>query len=62
MNIEPLISIEAFIVGFIVFMIVARIGVDIYVKYSDKKEARESLARSASDNKAIQRYYNRKGA
>ena len=63
LDVDPLISLPTFIIGFIVVLMTAALFADIYVSRQEK--AREMLAdiqRAGANKKAIQRYYNQKGA
>lgn len=63
LDVYPLISLQAFIIGFIVVLMSIALFADIYV--SKQEKARRTRQRPASANKkAIQHYYNtyRKGA
>lgn len=59
----PLISLPAFIIGFIVLPLVGA-GIAEYIVFKQNKSPQELGGVQASDNKVIQRYYNtyRKGA
>lgn len=61
LNVDPLISLPTFIIGFIVVLMTAALFADIYV--SKQEKARGTRQRPAgTSQKAIQRYYNQKGA
>lgn len=62
-SIAPMMSLSTFIVGFIIVLLIARLGVELI----EKRKARETLAdvqqagqaHLSASQKAIQRYYNR---
>lgn len=59
-DVSPLISLPAALIGFITVLLIARAIVEVYVYYSEKKKSPQELGGvQASDNKAIQRYYNK---
>ena len=65
MIIEPLISWEAFFIGFIIVLIAVRLGAELIVYFYERK-ARRTRQRQTGGivPKEVQRYYNtyRKGA
>lgn len=62
MNIEPLISLPAFVLGFLLISLVARVIVEVYL-YRQKKSLQSgatlSRRQARTSQQAIQRYYNR---
>lgn len=67
--ISPIIGIQAFIIGYIAIIFIARLGVEAYVWYTDNRGNANSPTNRGNDqagirttSNAVQRYYNRKGA
>lgn len=63
-NATPLISLPAFIIGFIAVLLIARAIVEALVYYSEQKKRPQELGRvpASASQKAIQRYYNREAS
>lgn len=58
----PILSIYGFIIAFMAVLLIARFGVELYVRKEEKENAHQTQTRQTGVNKTIQRYYNRKGA
>lgn len=67
-DVSPLISLPAALIGFITVLLIARAGVEAYVYYSEKqKKSPQELggvqasrqAQLSASKKVIQRYYNK---
>ena len=68
-DVEPVMSLSTFIIGFLALLLIARAGVEVYVYYSEKKKKSPSnrgndRTSRRTTNEAVRRYYNtyRKGA